>query len=190
MEGNNNIFKFCGRPGEDFELWSARTEAVLKAQGVFDVVTVNVMGTISEDQPLTGAVKPNVAKSRAIIMQGLDSKPLKVCLSERRNLLAMWKRLRDRYAISNVSTQVQLQTKLNRLEYSTQVMTDFVDEFEEIFSRLDGNGCSLPENIQVPMFLSSFGEKNQSSYGPIVAALQTAAGDLNWEIVTARMLQE
>lgn len=40
------------------------------------------------------------------------------------------------------------------------------------------------------MFLSSFTVKNQSSYGPITAALRTAAGYLRWEIVTARMLQK
>ena len=80
--------------------------------------------------------------------------------------------------------------KLNRLRYSNQVMTDFVDEFEEIFNRLDGMGSSFPENMQVAMFLSSFGEKNQTLNGPIVAALQTTASDLSWEIVTARMLQE
>lgn len=59
-----------GRPGENFELWSARTEALLKAQGFFDFYTVNDVGTILEDLPLTDAVKLNVAKSREVIMQG------------------------------------------------------------------------------------------------------------------------
>ena len=44
--------------------------------------------------------------------------------------------------------------------------------------------------MQVAILLSSFGEKSKSLYGAIVAAMQTAAEDLTWESVKARLLQE
>ena len=95
MEDNKTFFKFHGRPGEDYELWSARTEAALEAQCVLDVVVINVVGTATVEELLSDAEKLKVAKGRAIIMQGLDSKPLRMCLSDRKNPFAMWKRLRD-----------------------------------------------------------------------------------------------
>ena len=189
MKDSKKFFKFHARPGEDFDLWAARTEAALEAQEVFELVGTDVVGAAE------GALSPRtarkVAKARALIMQGLDAKPLRMCLSEKDNPFQMWKRLRERYAVSNVATQVQLQMKLNRLRYRDQEMSDFVDSFEEIFNRLEGMGSPFPERMQVAMLLSAFGDKSKYSYGPVVAAIQTAGGEnLNWEDVTARLLQE
>lgn len=102
----------------------------------------------------------------------------------------MWKKLRERYAVSNISTQVQLQMNLNRLCCSDKIMLDFVDQYEEIFNRLEGMGSAFPETMQVAILLSSLSEKSKSPYGAIVAAIQTAAKTLTWESVTARLLQE
>ena len=190
MEDSKKYFKFHGRPGEDFDLWAARTEAALAPQDLLDVVATNVVGTADDDNPLAAETVLKVSKARALIMQGLDSKPLRICLSDKDNPYDMWSKLRERYAVSNISTQIQLQMKLNRLRYSDQVMTDFVDQFEEIFNRLEGMKCPYAESMQVAILLSAFGEKSKSSCGPVVAALQTTEGVLTWESVTARLLQE
>ena len=79
-----------------------------------------------------------VAKARALIMQGLDVKPLRMCLSEKDNPFEIWKSLCEMYAVSNICTQVQLQMKLNRLRYKDQIMSDFVDQYAEIFNRVGG----------------------------------------------------
>ena len=69
-------------------------------------------------------------------------------------------------------------------------MSAFIDGFEEVFNRPEGMNSPYPEQMQVALFLSSFGEKSKSPYGPVVAALQTSPQTLTWENVTARMLQE
>ena len=188
MEDSKRFHKFYGRPGEDFELWAARTEAALQAQEVLDVVVQDYVG--DDGQASDDETMLRVAKARAIIMQGLDAKPLRVCLAFKSNPYKMWDCLRKRYAVSNVATQVQLQTKLNRLMYEDQTMSDFIDSFEEIFNRLEGMGSPFPEQMQVALLLSSFGQKSSSKYGSVVAALQTLTDSLTWEHVTARLLQE
>lgn len=105
-------------------------------QDLLDVVVLNVVGTTEGAIPATTSLK--LAKARALIMQGLDAKPLRMCIPEKDNPFEMWKRLHDRYAVSNVATRVQLQMKLNRLRYTDQIMTDFVDQSS---SR---NGLILP----------------------------------------------
>ena len=160
MEDNKRVYKFYGRPGEDFNLWSARTEAALEAQEVLIVVRNDAFA--DRTQELDEDTKLKVAKARAIIMQGLDAKPLRVCLADRANPHRMWNRLQERYAVSNVATQVQLQAKLGRLRYDGQPMSDFVDAFEEIFIRIEGMGHVFPEQMQVAMLLASFGEKSKS----------------------------
>ena len=102
----------------------------------------------------------------------------------------MWQRLKDRYAVSNTATRVQLQSKLSRMLYKNQSMQDFVDDFEEIFNRLSAMGSSVSEELQVAMFLSSFGDKNKSQFGSVIASLQTRQESLDWETATATLIQE
>ena len=44
MEDNKYLHKFNGKPGEDFALWSAKTEAGLEATEVYHVVSTDVLG--------------------------------------------------------------------------------------------------------------------------------------------------
>ena len=53
---------------------------------VFDIVSVEVVGLADQ---LDDDTSLKVAKSRAIIMQGLDAKPLRVCLAEKDNPFRM-----------------------------------------------------------------------------------------------------
>lgn len=188
MEDSKRFYKFYGPRGEDFELWATRTEAALQAEEVLDVVLQDHVGKDSDALEEDNLLR--VAKARAIIMQRLDAKPLRVCLAFKANPYKMWECLRKRYAVSNVATQVQIQTRLNRLSHDDQVMSDFIDSFEKIFNCLDGMGSPFPEQMQVAFLLSSFGQKSSSKYGGVVAALQTLTDSLTWEHVTARLLQE
>ena len=80
----------------------------------------------------------------------------------------MGERHRDRYAVSNIVTRVQLHTKLARYAYSSQVMADYIDAFEEAFNRLASMNSPVSEPMQVAMILASFGDKSKSEYGHIV----------------------
>ena len=184
MENNRRISKFFGK---DLKLWKTRTQATLEAMQVSDVVSLDDVGLADQIDDDTSL---KFAKARASIMQGLDAKQLRVGLPEKDNPFRMCARPQERYATSNISTQVQLQTRWNRLRYTRQPMSDFIESFEEIFNRPEGIGAIFREQMKVPMLLAAFGEKTQSLYGHIVAALQNSGQDLYWETVTARLLQE
>ena len=120
---------------------------------------------------MTDEQKLAVTKARAMLIQGLGDKPLRLCPSERENPEKMWTRLRDRYAISNLVTRVQLHTKLSRFSYSGQPMVDYIDDFEEVFNHLSALESPVSEPMQVGMVLASFGDKSKSAYGQVVASL-------------------
>lgn len=169
-------------------MWAARTEAALESKEVLSVVTDDLVG--DGTTTLTVEQKQMIAKARAIIIQALGDKPLRLCLSEKANPFRMWIRLRERYAVSNIVTRVQLQTKLARFAYNGQAMPDFVDEFEEVFNRLSAMESPVSEELQVAMLLAAFGDKSKSEYGQVVSTLQTIETEMSWEKVTARLLQE
>lgn len=188
MEDSKRIYKFYEKPGEDFFLWTTRTEAALETKKVLFVVTTDVIGngTVALEESAAEAV----ATARAMVIQGLGDKPLRMCMAQKGNPFMMWRRLHDRYAISNVTTKVQLQTKLARMTYSNQPMGDYLDGFEEVFNRLEGMESTVAEDLQVAMLLASFGDKNKSSYGHTIYSLQSGADSPSWETVTAKLLQE
>ena len=187
MEDSKRLQKFYGRPGEDYHLWAARTEAALESKEVLDVVKNDIVGS---GDALTDEQKLAVAKVRAMLIQRLGDKPLRLCLSERENPHKMWTRLSDRYAISNLVTRVQLHTKLSRFSYSGQPMPDYIDDFEEVFNRLSAMESPVSEQMQVAMVLASFGDKSKPAYGQVVASLQMKETEVSWETATARLLQE
>ena len=129
-----------------------------------------------------------VSKARAVINQGLGDTPLRFALAAKENSHRMWNRLRERYAVSNVTTRVQLQSKLAKLSFHDQAMSDYIGSFEEVFDRLAAMGTAVSEEMNVATLLSSFGDKFRSPYGHTVASLQTFGNSLNWEAVTARLL--
>lgn len=100
------------------------------------------------------------------------------------------KNLQERYAVSNIVTRVQLQTKLSRMAYENQPMADFIDGYEEAFNRLAAMDSPVAEELQVAMLLSAFGDKNKSPFGQVVTSLQTMSGIVPWEVTNARLLQE
>ena len=185
MEDSKKVFKFFGKPGEDYQLWAARTQAALYEKGVGYVIENDLLteGDVNDD------IQKNICTACAVIIQGLGDKPLRLCLGEKNDPFKMWKRLSDRYAVSNTATRVQLQSKLTKLSYSGQVMGDYVDSCEEIFNKLAGMGSTVSEELQVAMFLFSFGDLNRSKFGHAISSLQNIQDGLSWETATARLLQ-
>ena len=189
MEDSRRIHKFYGKPHEDFQLWQVRTEAALQSKELLyvmeaDAVGANYPSTLSAESQLA------IAQARAIIVQGLGDRPLRVCISEKTNHYKMWRPLKEIYAVVNVATRVQLQSRLSRVRYTKQEMPQYIDTFEEIFNRLASMDCKITEDLQVAMLLASFGDKNKSPYGQVVARLQTVTEILTWESASARLLQE
>lgn len=124
MEDSKRVYMFYGKSGEDFHLWCARTEAALQAKDVLHVVIVDAFVDHREPDDET---QKAIATARATVIQGLGDRPLRLCLSERDNPHKMWLRLKNRYALSNTATRVQLQSKLSRMNYWNQPMSDFLD---------------------------------------------------------------
>ena len=190
MEQSRRIFKFEGEPDEDFHLWMARTEAALQDKEVWNVVENDVVGTADASTPLSEEVKKNVAKSRAVIMQGLGDNPLRLCLQERENPHVMWNLLEERYVVVNVATKVQIHYQLARLSHSNQTMSVYFDQFQTIFNKMAGVGSTVDNDTNVATRLAPFGDKSKSLYGKLVTALQTNGTVVSWNTATARLLQE
>ena len=183
------MYKFLGKPGEDFQIWKIRTEAALAAKEALEMVTTNVVGAATQQSPLSADDQKLVDQARAVLIQGLGDKPLRMCMAYAENPFIMWKKLQERYSVTNVVTKVQLQTHLSQLSYNGQVMSDYIDTFEEVFNRLAGMDSAVNEDMQVAMLLASFGDKARSPYGHVISSMQTVDVNLTWEIVTSRLLQ-
>ena len=179
MEDNKKVFKFFRRTGEDYQLWAARTKAAFCAKEGGSTIETDVLSQDSVDDDS----KKNIATACATIIQGLGDKPLRLCLVGQNDPYKMWHRLRDRYAVSNTATRVQ-----TKLTYSGQSMGDFVDSFEKIFNKLAGMDSTVSEELQVAIFLSSFGDLNQSRFGHAISSLQNIQDSLSWETAMSRLL--
>ena len=190
MEESRRIFKFEGEPQEDFNLWMARTEAALQDKDAWDVVENDVVGNATQTGEFSDEEKKTVAKASAVIMQGLGDNPLRLCLQERENPHAMWNLLKERYAVVNVATKVQLQYQMARLCYNNQAMSAYIDQFQTIFNKLAAIGSPVDDDTKVATLLASFGDKSKSPYGQLVTALQATDTAVSWNATTARLLQE
>lgn len=144
MEDSKRIHKFFARDGKVFLLWSVRTRAALEDKECINVVERDYVGN-NHVSNLSEDVRSKVAEARAIIIQGLGDKPLRTCLGEKDNPYHMWIKLRERYAVANIATRVQLQSKLARMRYSGQTMSDYVGSFEENFNRLTAMNSTVEE---------------------------------------------
>ena len=100
MEDSKKVHRFFGKSGEDFHLWEARTEAALESKEVLYVLQSDVLDTETE---LTNEQKKHIATARAMLIQGIGDRPLRLCLSAKDNPQRMWVRLRERYAVSNTA---------------------------------------------------------------------------------------
>ena len=70
-------------------------------------------------------------------------------------------------------------------------MSEYIDEMESIFNRLESMDSTVPSLLQVAILLASFGNKEKSPFGSVVSALQTLKDeDLTWDSATSRLLQE
>ena len=135
-------------------------------------------------------VLKQISISRAVLIQGLGDGPLRLCLCVKYNPYKIWNRLKDRYAVSNTATRVQIQTKFSRMSYKGQSLQDYVDSYEEIFNHIAAMNSKVADDVQVAMLLASFGDKNRSTFGIAIASLQSMQESFDWETATAVLLQE
>ena len=94
----------------------------------------------------------------------------------------MYTKLRERYTTKSPASLVQLQTQLHRMNYtSSKTMSEYVDDMEDLFGKLEAMDSPIQDSLQVAMLLSSFGNVDESPYGPVVSALQTLSDEsLTW----------
>ena len=107
MEDSCNNYKFRGKAGEDFFLWAARTEAALASKELLYLIERDVLS--GNNEPDEGTVK-HISTARAVLIQGMGDRSMRLCLTVRENPFAMWSRLKDRYTVFNTATRLQLQT--------------------------------------------------------------------------------
>lgn len=106
-----------------------------------------------------------VSKARALLIQALGSKPLKLFLPVNEYPYNIWERLKEIYMATNTATKVQLQAKLNRMVYKVQSVYDYVATFETVYNLLSSMNCDVNEDMRVATLLASFGDNNKSYFG-------------------------
>lgn len=82
--------KFYGRAGEDYPLWAARTEVALHAKKAMSVVKEDIIGDGSS--VLDSELEEKVSDARAIIVEALGDKALRLCFSDIENPFRMWQK--------------------------------------------------------------------------------------------------
>ena len=98
--------------------------------------------------------------------------------------------MKERYAVVNVDTKVQLQYQMARLGYSNQSMSGFIDQFQTIFNKLAAIRSPVDDDTKVATVLASFGDKSKFPYGQLLTALQATDSLISWNMTTAKLLQE
>lgn len=183
--------RFSGKRHEDFTLWMMRIEALLESKELLNLVLEDAVGEETIDA-LPMEVKQNLPNARMYLVPSLGDKPLRAVASERHNPFVMYRKLCERYATENAATRVQLQTKLHQTRFTeVTVMSDYVDDLESVFSRLEAMGSPIGNSMQIAILFSSFVSTRETPYRPVISALQTLSDEeLSWEKVTARLLQE
>lgn len=117
---DSKIIMFSGKHGEDFQLWLARTEAALEANGVLDVVTNNMLKEGTDKVSRSDLMTNSISTARFIIIQDLVDRLLRLCLSVKHNPFKMWTRLKGRTSVSSTAMQVQLQFRYRFKQSHTQ----------------------------------------------------------------------
>ena len=80
-----------------FFLWSAQTEAALAAKEVLLMIENDV---ISVNEAPSDELQSKIATARAVLIQGLGYRPLRLWLCVKDNPFKIWKRLKDMYAVT------------------------------------------------------------------------------------------
>lgn len=93
-------------------MWCAWTEAEPEAKSVLRTIEVYILrkkGGLSADDC------KDFATNRGILIQGLGYGPLRLFVTMRGNLSAMWENIHNRYAVSNKAIKVQVQTIISAM---------------------------------------------------------------------------
>ena len=71
------------------------------------------------------------------------------------------------------------------MTHSNKAIDDYIDSFEETVNGLAVTGSLIVEDMQIALFIFSFGDPSRPRYGHIVTSLQILHDDLSWDTVTA-----
>ena len=172
MEDNfKKMVKFNSKRVEDFTLWSMRFEALLELKELLSVVRCDTSTELTNTR-LALQMNLMLAKARSRMLQPLDDKPLRTVLSVKKDPAKLCEKLNERYTTKSAATW--LQTELHYMRYSEEnVTSEYIDEIEALFQRLESMDSAVPASMKVATLLSSFGFKEDSPYGPVVSALLT-----------------
>lgn len=142
-----------------------------------------------EDVPNNAAAKRKVTKACSLISRGLGDVPMASVLKFSECAKHMWEGLVRRYGSSIVFNKARVLSDIMRKRYRNQKMDIYIAEWEMLATKLKSIDEALEDTTLVTMFFESFGAGKHKEYGSTITALQTIE-EVNWEVVTTRMLQE
>ena len=182
--------RFSAAHNEDFQLWALRFEVLAEAKDLSNVLFTDAIGDKDTDA-LQTALKAKIIKGCALLVMCLRPKALRTVAEEKKKPFRMYKKLEERFATRTPASRVQLQTQLHQMKYdSGKSMSEYIDGLESIFKQLDSMDSPVDPSMQVAILLARFGTVDETTYGPVISALQTITDEkLTWEAATARLLQ-
>lgn len=152
------------------------TETFLRAKGVFKIFQEDIFGTTTET--LRDELQNKVVEAHQVTIRGVCDKPLRTCIMKNRDPYRMWKPMSERYAVLNVAPRVNLLSRLNRLKFSGEVITYFIDAIGWTYNLLETMQRVVEENVRVAILLAFLKDKDRSLYTNILIALQIANENL------------
>lgn len=176
---------------EDFPLWALHFEGFVEEKEVSQVLFHDALGDRDLSE-LSSEEKKRIDYASALLVMCLGHKALRTFLREKKNPFNIFQNIEKRYATKSPASRVQIQTKLHNMHYDTSMsLSTYIDGMEGLFIKLEEIKSSVPESLQVAMLLASFGNLDNSPYGPVLSALNSFAEEqFTWESVTSRLLQE
>lgn len=183
----SRITKFKGNDGEDFELWSLRLNAVLEGKDLAEVLTEEAR---EEAQEFHDEIrKKKIRKARAIIINALGDKPLRV-VQTATGPKDMMEKLSERYAASTTANKIAVLTSLIHTRYDREKnMGEYLSEMESMFNKLAAMKLPIAPELQVAILLVSM-TAEESLSGTVSAIKTMDESRATWEYVSGRLIEE
>lgn len=183
------VEKLKGERNEDFELWAMRPMARLEGRDYAGVVNSEEVAPDDESSSEYAAHVTKVRKARAIIVNALGSKPLRVvqlCTMPK----DMWGKLVERYAGKAVPNQTSVLTAPMNLKGGKGTdMGNHVSSIESLVNRLASIGMEIVEPMQVAILLVS--SSNLAEYNSTVFSIKKIDHKSStWANVSMRIIEE
>lgn len=185
-----------GWRGEDYGLSRHWLRAGRQAKGVGPLLEIIATSSEAMASSETSPVKfrkllRKREKASDINIFALGEAPLRFVIGMDQEPDSMLRRFDRRYASNLTLSRIAVQTQLLHISYTGHNVSEYMDEYTTLLSKLDRNGrdATIPETHKPPMLLASINPL--CSFEFTAATLRTKnISDLTWDSVAKTLIDE